>query len=147
MSREEFKVAAATLCLFVAVTVSAIVACVGAANSQSRLPPASDAHTAYSAPGLYANGSQALPASATQVFTAPAAGFTRVRIKLINYDNTIAIWCRWGTVGGAPAAVAGIGSFLLPAGGGIDDQGAGVNQSALNCIAASGTPNLYAEQY
>jgi hypothetical protein len=41
-----------------------------------------------------------------------------------------------------------VGSFLLPAGnGGIDDQGAGVNQSAVNCIAASGTPNLYAEQY
>jgi hypothetical protein len=107
--------------------------------------PARAATEITSPPGSYVNGSQALPAVATLVFD---VGSQRIRIKLINLDPTIAIWCRWGTVGAAPAAVSGVGSFLLPAGGGgIDDQGAGVNQSAVNCIAASGTPNLYAEQY
>jgi hypothetical protein len=129
------------------ISLLAVLLLPAGAWAQGSISGNSGAATATAPPGSYSNGSQALPASATQVFAAPG-GPPRVRIKLLNLDPTIAIWCRWGTVAGAPAAVSGVGSFLLPAGGGgIDDQGAGVNQSALNCIAASGTPNLYAEQY
>jgi hypothetical protein len=103
--------------------------------------------------GTYANASTALPATPTQIFA--AAGATpRSRVKLINSSGigtaggaAIVEWCRWGTVGAAPAAAGGVGSFALQPGGGIDDQGPGINQSAVNCIAESGTPLLYAEQY
>jgi hypothetical protein len=102
--------------------------------------------------GTYANGAVAMSTAAAQVFPANAA---RVRIKLLNNSGigtaggtAIVIWCRWGTVGAAPAVPGGVGSFALqPNGGGIDDQGPGINQSALNCASESGTPTLYAEQY
>jgi hypothetical protein len=102
--------------------------------------------------GTYANGGVALSTTTAQIFAANAA---RVRIKLLNNSGigtaggvAIVIWCRWGTVAGAPAVPGGVGSFALqPNGGGIDDQGPGINQSALNCLAESGTPTLYAEQY
>lgn len=98
-------------------------------------------------PGNYLNGSIAVPTSSTQIFAATA----RVRVKLLNNSGiggsggpAIVIWCRWGAV----STPGGIGSFALqPNGGGIDDQGSGVNQLALNCLSESGTPSLYAEQY
>jgi hypothetical protein len=104
--------------------------------------------------GTYANGGVALSTSAVQIFNAPSAS-PRYRIKMINSSGIstaggppIVEWCRWGLVGSAPAAAGGVGSFALqPGGGGIDDQGAGVNQNAVNCIAESGTPVIYAEQY
>lgn len=96
--------------------------------------------------GTYLNGGIALSSSPAQVFAASA----RIRVKLINYSgigaagNAVVMWCRWN----ATPAPGGAGSFALPPnGGGIDDQGAGVNQNALNCLAESGTPTLYAEQY
>jgi hypothetical protein len=101
--------------------------------------------------GTYANGSVALSTTPTDVF---AAAPTRVRIKLINTDystasggNGIVMWGRWGTVALAPAAPHGVGSFLILPGSGIDDQGSGVNTGALNVVAESGAPVLYAEQY
>jgi hypothetical protein len=102
--------------------------------------------------GTYANGSVALSITTAQIFPANPA---RVRTKLLNNSGIgtaggtpIVIWCRWGTIGAAPATAGGIGSFALqPNGGGIDDQGPGINQSALNCLSESGTPTLYAEQY
>lgn len=98
--------------------------------------------------GTYANGSVALSTAPLQIW---AANTTRVRALLLNNSGIgtsggtpIVIWCRWGA---APAA-GGVGSFALqPNGGGRDDQGAGVNQGALNCLSESGTPSLYAEQY
>jgi hypothetical protein len=101
--------------------------------------------------GTYLNGGVALSVTATQIFAATP----RVRIKLLNNSGigttggtAIVMWCRWGTVGAAPAVAGGAGSFALqPNGGGIDDQGPGVNQSAVNCLSESGTPTLYAEQY
>lgn len=95
----------------------------------------------------------ALTTSPLQIF---AANPNRLRLKLINYSGTgatptasVYIWCRLGTVAAAPAAVNGTGSFVLaPGGGGIDDVGAGyVDVSAVNCLAESGTPILFARQY
>jgi hypothetical protein len=101
--------------------------------------------------GTYADGSRALSSTASDVFAANAA---RVRIRLLDTDYTtalggagIAIWCRWGTAAAAAAAPHGVGSFPLFPGGGVDDQGSGVNQSAVNCVAESGAPLLFAEQY
>lgn len=101
--------------------------------------------------GSYVDGSTALSTSPQQIFAANAA---RVRIKLVNTEfgtatggSGIYAWCRWGTVGASPAAAHGVGSFLVAPGGGIDDQGPGVNRSAVNCLAESGAPILYAEQY
>lgn len=113
----------------------------GAAVSSSNPMPIA------ASPGTYLNGSVALSTASVQVFAAAP----RVRAKVINNSGVgttggaaIVEWCRWG----AAAAAGGIGSFALqPNGGGIDDQGPGVNQSALNCLAESGTPAIYAEQY
>lgn len=104
------------------------------------------------AAGTYANGGVTLSTTPLQIF---AASTTRIRIVLLNNSGVgtaggaaIVVWCRWGTVGAAPAAAGGVGSFALqPNGGGRDDNGAGVNQGALNCLAESGTPTIYAEQY
>lgn len=108
--------------------------------------------TASPSPGTYANGSVALSTSPLDIWPANAA---RVRALLLNNSGVgtsggapVTCWCRWGTVAAAPAAVAGVGSFALqPGGGGRDDTGAGVNPGPLNCLAESGTPSLYAEQY
>lgn len=102
--------------------------------------------------GTYANGSVALSTAPLDIWAANSA---RVRALLLNNSGIgtsggapIVEWCRWGTVAASPAAVAGVGSFALqPGGGGRDDTGAGVNQGPLNCLAESGTPSLYAEQY
>lgn len=104
------------------------------------------------AAGTYANGGVTLSTSPLQIF---AASTTRIRIVLLNNSGVgtaggaaIVVWCRWGTVAGAPASVNAVGSFpVQPNGGGRDDNGAGVNQGALNCLAESGTPTIYAEQY
>jgi hypothetical protein len=103
-------------------------------------------------PGTYANGGVALSTSPVQVFAANPA---RVRLVLINNSGlgtaggtAIMVWCRWGTVAGAPAAAGGVGSFAVqPNGGGRDDNDSGVNQNALNCLSESGAPTIYAEQY
>lgn len=96
--------------------------------------------------GTYLNGSAALTTASSQIFAATS----RMRIKLVNISGigaagtAVVIWCRWGSA----AVAGGTGSFALASnGGGIDDQGQGVNQSSLNCIAESGTPKIYAEQY
>lgn len=110
------------------------------------------ATTTVSEPGNYANGSVTLSTSPLQIWDVNGA---RIRALLLNNSGVgtaggaaIVVWCRWGTVGAAPAAAGGVGSFALqPNGGGRDDNGAGVNQSALNCLAESGTPTIYAEQY
>lgn len=102
-------------------------------------------------PGSYADGSKALSTAASDVFVANTA---RVRIVLINTDFTtaggglgIVMWCRWGTAALLPASSHGVGSFPLYPGGGRDDNGSGVNLGAVNCMAESGTPVLYASQY
>lgn len=100
--------------------------------------------------GTYANGSATLSTTATDIFAARS----RVRLKLINTDyitasggSGIVTWCRYGTAALAPALPHGVGSFPLFPGGGIDDESAGVSQLAVNCVAESGAPVLYAEQY
>jgi hypothetical protein len=101
--------------------------------------------------GTYADGSRALAITASDVFAANAA---RVRLRLLNTDYVTksggggaVMWCRWGTAAANAAVPHGIGSFPLFPGGGTDDQGSGVNSGAVNCIAESGTPILFAEQY
>lgn len=94
--------------------------------------------------GTYASGSLALVAGTAATIFPAATTATRLRIKLQNFDAAADIWCKWA----GTAAVGGVGSFKLAAnGGGIDDSGPGVNQGALSCIAASGAPNLLAEEY
>lgn len=119
-----------------------VIECAGA--MQTAVPCGGAVPLNFGSLGTYTDGSVQLSTTvATQVFPA-ASSAIRVRIKLVNQDGVNEIWCRWN---GTPA-VGGSGSFKLGAnGGGIDDNGAGVNQSAVSCIAASGTPNLYAEQY
>lgn len=103
--------------------------------------------------GTYASGSVALSSTPATVF--PAATTARVRLVLKNTDYVtaagtaagIVAWCRYGTAATAPAAPHGLGSWPLFAGGGIDDSGPGVNQGAVNCMAESGAPLLYAGQY
>ena len=104
--------------------------------------------------GTYANASATLSTSAANVVAAVPGGAARLRIRLMNVDYAtpsgglgIVIWCRWATVAAGAAAVRGVGSFPVYPGGGIDDQGFGVNQGGLNCLAESGTPILYVETY
>ena len=98
-------------------------------------------------PGTFLNASMALSTTSQQVIAATA----RVRVKVVNTSGVgnaggtaIVEWCRWGSA----AVSGGVGSFpIQPNGGGIDDQGPGVNQTALNCLSESGTPSIYVEQY
>jgi hypothetical protein len=118
------------------------------ALADSKLPPATGVVAMQNYSGTYADKSKALSNSASDVVTAVPAGQTRVRLFIQNPDTSIDIWCRWGTAAGAPASVGGTSSFRIMANnGGRDIYGAGVPQGALNCIVASGTPNIYVEQY
>lgn len=101
--------------------------------------------------GTYQDASVAVTTAGADIF---AANPTRVRIKLINTDfitpsggTGIVMWARWGTKAAAPAQPHGIGSFPIFPGGGIDDQGPGLNTGAINIVAESGSPILLAEQY
>jgi hypothetical protein len=101
------------------------------------------------APGNYQNGSQVVPSTATTVLTAPPGnGALRARIVALDTacqtGSAITIWCAWGTAG-SNAAVVGSNGFPLACG--FDDNGPGVNQSALNCIQPSGSHYARFEQY
>lgn len=97
-----------------------------------------------------ASGSQALSTTAANVW---AANSSRLGWRLQNTDfitesggTGYTAWCRWGTAGAAPASAHGVGSFMLAAGQDMSDSGVGVSRAALNCVAETGTPILYAEQ-
>jgi hypothetical protein len=131
---------------------AAIILVTAPVAAQSTFDPVTKRPYYLAAPGIPNDGSATLNTSPLDIFPANSS---RVRLKLINGSGigssptpATIIWCRFGTVAGAPTAVNGIGSFALPAGGGgIDDQGPGVDQAAVNCMAESGTPILFARQY
>lgn len=119
----------------------------------TKQPNASGAITVYGPTGLRVDRSVTITTTATNVFAAAVSGSPRVRMKVLNTDVVtpsggagIVIWYRWGTAAGAPAAAHGVGSFPLLPGGGFDDIGT-VSQEAMNCIAESGSPVLFAEEY
>lgn len=102
--------------------------------------------------GSYADFSIAVTTAGVDICAANAG---RVRFKALNQDaitpggagTGAVIWGRWGTKAANPATVNGVGSFMISPGGGIDDQGPGVNTSAFNAISESGSPVLYVETY
>jgi hypothetical protein len=101
------------------------------------------------APGNYQNGSQVVGTSAVTVLSAPT-GNNAKRSRIVALDTACqtgsgaTIWCAWGTAAANPAVV---GSNGFPLACGFDDNGPGVNQSALNCIQPTGTHYGRFEQY
>lgn len=96
--------------------------------------------------GGYQNFSVPLSTSALNVLQNASAG-NRRRLFLANYDAAINMWCRFGDAVAAPAAANGLGSFELLAAGGSRNEQVVVYQGPVNCIAASGTPKIYIEEY